>query len=208
MILLKSKDSRELKSAFTHFPTQLLSLPLVTPSTNLTIEVQPYKFILHSTQNGLPRIIKDGNTTRLVQRSQLSTVEVFQDSQGIHRFLSPIVWFSDELTNTLQQILPTFQSAIHSINNVLQHKNAWWCRWLNHNNNLLLFKIYLLITEKDYNNSGDVGNNRADELAKLSLDLDNFYDNRFTHSSNEFRFIPQYNCILGTTVFGLDSNLI
>ncbi|PKK56656.1 ribonuclease H-like protein, partial [Rhizophagus irregularis] len=295
-------------------------------SNSSTIEVQPYKFIPHSTQNGLPGIIKDGNTTRLVQRSQLSTVEVFQDSQGIHKLLFPIVWFSDKPTNTLQRILPTLyddlptpainisqsqdlwidhwipdsnlknqltsvssnlahryllqfytdgslrvltppshpgqapdenfvdvsmgaafieshsntqigariqnwpsstraelmgiflallvslpnsivhihtdsQSAIHSINNVLQHKNARRCRWLNHNNNLLLFKIYLLITKKRLQyfmhkikgHSGDVGNDKADELAKLSLDLDNFYDNRFTHSSNEFRFMPQYN---------------
>lgn len=41
--------------------------------------------------------------------------------------------------------------------------------------------------------SGDVGNDTADELAKLSLDLDNSYDNRFTHGSNLFRFMPQYN---------------
>jgi hypothetical protein len=67
-----------------------------------TVEVQPYKFIPTSAQNGIPSITMDGITTRLVQRSQLSVVEVFQDSQGIHRLLSPIVWFPDEPTSTLQ----------------------------------------------------------------------------------------------------------
>ncbi|CAB4398976.1 unnamed protein product [Rhizophagus irregularis] len=93
--------------------------------------------------------------------------------------------------NSIVHIHMDSQSAIHSINNVLQHKNAWRCRWLNHNNNLLLFKIYLLITEKRLQyfmhkvkgHSGDVGNDKADDLAKLSLDLDNFYDNRFTHGN-------------------------
>ncbi|PKK69714.1 hypothetical protein RhiirC2_780673 [Rhizophagus irregularis] len=158
MILLKSKDSRELKSAFTHFPTQLLSLPLVTPSTkrskkewvkvslrnnffiakitfkssnSSTIEVQPYKFIPHSTQNGLPGIIKDGNTTRLVQRSQLSTVEVFQDSQGIHKLLFPIVWFSDKPTNTLQRILPTLYDDLPTpAINISQSQDLWIDRWI------------------------------------------------------------------------------
>ncbi|PKK59487.1 hypothetical protein RhiirC2_794772 [Rhizophagus irregularis] len=50
--------------------------------------------------------------------------------------------------NSIVHIHMDSQSAIHSINNVLQHKNAQRCRWLNHNNNLLLFKIYLLITKK------------------------------------------------------------
>ncbi|CAB4401737.1 unnamed protein product [Rhizophagus irregularis] len=302
MILLKSKDSRELKSAFTHFPTQLLSLPLVTPSTkrskkewvkvslhtnffiakitfkssnSSTIEVQPYKFIPHSTQNGLPGIIKDGNTTRLdlwidrwILDSNLKNQLTSVSSNLAHRHLLqfytdgslrvltppshpgqapdenfvdvsmgaafieshsntqigariPLVpdsvqnWLSStraELMgiflallvsppNSIIHIHTDSQSEIHSINNVLQHKNAWRCRWLNHNNNLLLFKFYLLITEKRLQyfmhkvkgHSGDVGNDKADELAKLSLDLDNFYDNRFTHGSNEFRFIPQYN---------------
>ncbi|PKY41596.1 hypothetical protein RhiirA4_455211 [Rhizophagus irregularis] len=53
--------------------------------------------------------------------------------------------------NSIIHIYTDSQSAIHSINNVLQHKNA------------------------------------------RRLDLDSSYDNRFTHGSNEFRFMPQYN---------------
>lgn len=45
--------------------------------------------------------------------------------------------------NSTVHIYTDSQSAIHSINNVLQFKNARRCRWLNHNNTIFYYSKFI-----------------------------------------------------------------
>src|SRR5437762_276227 len=77
-------------------------------------------------------------------------------------------------------------------------------KWTKFNNNLLLFKIGILVKEKhiDLNlhkvkgHSGDFWNDEADELAKDGLSNLHVFRNTFSYSNLQIQWMPHYGSIL------------